>query len=552
MAIPVIASESLDDSGGSTATSLTLNKPVGTVQGDYILVMAGDDRNNTTSAGYDLLTGGSTWLEHWDESHANVDCSTVCQGKIAGASEPSTYTLNFAAGENAAEMWAWTGRLTGVDGTTPVDVVGTPEREASSNPDHSGITTTVDDCLIVAAFSFDGGDAHPSSVAGPFTEQAELSSGTGNQDASGGIATKEQATAGATGACTWTTDSSDGNWGCMLAIAGAAGGSTTLVADSGSYTWTGQDATLLTDRLISAESGSYSWSGQDAGLLTDHLIPAESGSYAWSGQDASLITDRLISAESGSYAWSGQDAELIKSTVLTAESGSYNWTGQDATLSVSFVLDAESGSYAWSGQDAGLLTDHLLSAESGSYNWTGQDANLAKTFLISAESGSYSWSGQDATLLYDQVISALSGSYAWSGQDASLLRDLLLTADPGSYTWSGQDADLITSITLIAESGSYTWSGQDAALVRALLLAADPGTFLWSGQDATLTVTSVGGGPDCFEYLSAPVDGSNVPLIARIEDVHFMRAVIRDDDLILKSHMDDNDIVKKAVICDDS
>ena len=59
-------------------------------------------------------------------------------------------------------------------------------------------------------------------------------------------------------------------------------------------------------------------------------------------------------------------------------------------------------------------------------------------------------------------------------------------------------------------------------------------------------------GPDCVEYLSAPIDGDDVHLIARIEDVHFMRAVIRDDDLVLKSHMDDNDIVKKAVICDDS
>lgn len=183
--------------------------------------------------------------------------------------------------------------------------------------------------------------------------------------------------------------------------------------------------TALVDSTITAESGSYSITGQDANLLKGSEITAEAGSYAVTGQDATLTISTVITAEAGSYTVTGQDASLIHDGLISAEAGSYVLTGQDATLTFSgvgaFLIDAESGSYAITGTDAGLLHDSLISAESGSYSVTGQDATLSKGIILDAESGSYTVTGQDVTFLKDSVLSADSGVYTITGQDVDLI-----------------------------------------------------------------------------------------------------------------------------------
>jgi hypothetical protein len=129
-----------------------------------------------------------------------------------------------------------------------------------------------------------------------------------------------------------------------------SGGDTTLTADAGSYTWTGQVANLEYHSVVSAEAGSYAWTGQDATLTPAFALDAEAGSYAWTGQTANLEHHAVISAEAGSYAWTGQDATLLYSIIISAEAGSYAWTGQDASLLHTSNISAEAGSYAWTGQ----------------------------------------------------------------------------------------------------------------------------------------------------------------------------------------------------------
>ncbi|MGI9489098.1 MAG: hypothetical protein ACR2RF_25075 [Geminicoccaceae bacterium] len=155
----------------------------------------------------------------------------------------------------------------------------------------------------------------------------------------------------------------------------AAGGGGTLIADSGSYAWTGQTANLLYNSLLSAESGSYAWTGQVANLEYHPVLSAEAASYAWSGQTANLLYNALISAESGSYAWAGQDATLthVTGSVLTAESGAYVWSGMDVGLLLDSVLSAEAGSYVWAGQDASLeysASSIWTPKTQASTNWT--------------------------------------------------------------------------------------------------------------------------------------------------------------------------------------
>lgn len=79
----------------STSTnSLTLTKPTGTTTGDYMLMCMGylDDTTPVLKvpAGFNMISGGY-------QSQANL----VCYGKIAGASEPSSYAFSYAPYQNA-------------------------------------------------------------------------------------------------------------------------------------------------------------------------------------------------------------------------------------------------------------------------------------------------------------------------------------------------------------------------------------------------------------------------------------------------------------------
>lgn len=69
-----------------------------------------------------------------------------------------------------------------------------------------------------------------------------------------------------------------------------AGQSYTLVADTGTYTLTGQAAALTVSRVLTAEQGTLTLTGQDAALVVSRRLVAETGMYVLSGQDAVLVT----------------------------------------------------------------------------------------------------------------------------------------------------------------------------------------------------------------------------------------------------------------------
>jgi len=118
------------------------------------------------------------------------------------------------------------------------------------------------------------------------------------------------------------------------------GGAYTLNAETGAYTFTGSDVTLLHNYALTLESASYSLTGSNATLLKGLILDAASGSYTLTGNDATLVYNKLLNASSGSYSVTGADANLIYTPtagayVLNAESGAYVLTGSDVTFSYS-------------------------------------------------------------------------------------------------------------------------------------------------------------------------------------------------------------------------
>jgi len=106
----------------------------------------------------------------------------------------------------------------------------------------------------------------------------------------------------------------------ILPIEGAAAGAFTLVADGGTYTYSGNNVTLTYTPLggftLSADGGVFSYAGNDANLLFNKLLSADGGTYSYSGNNADLTYVPFsgaytIIADGGVYSYSGNGANLI-------------------------------------------------------------------------------------------------------------------------------------------------------------------------------------------------------------------------------------------------
>lgn len=227
--------------------------------------------------------------------------------------------------------------------------------------------------------------------------------------------------------------------------AAASGPTYTLTADAGSYTVTGQAATLAASRQLALDVGSYTVTGNSAGLLASRLLNLDTGNYTLTGNDAGIIVGRLLSAGSGSYTVTGNDAGLIVSRLLSAGAGSYTITGYDVTLTYNpaggptYTLALDAGSYAVTGRDAGLIASRLLTADTGSYALAGGDVTMLAHRLLSAAAGSYTLTGGDVAMLVSRILGTDAGSYT-------------VTGHPVTFSYSNEvlqiyTADVIINIT---------------------------------------------------------------------------------------------------------
>lgn len=115
------------------------------------------------------------------------------------------------------------------------------------------------------------------------------------------------------------------------------------------------------NRLLLTESGNFlvTESGNYIIAVVQYLITTVSGSYTVTGQSATLSKSKSISASYGTYSVTGQTANLVKGRVLTPQYGSYILTGQPATIDyfVGYTIVALNGVYSITGYDANIAWD---------------------------------------------------------------------------------------------------------------------------------------------------------------------------------------------------
>lgn len=232
-----------------------------------------------------------------------------------------------------------------------------------------------------------------------------------------------------------------------------------LDAQPASFSLTGSNATTTITRSVVTSPASYAITGADATLTyvatalwqvswAEMEIPvgavslslnAETGTFSLTGNAATLSATRVLNSAFGSYAISGSPATLQAVRLLNSSSGAYSVTGVAATLTytpASRVLDAASASYSLTGAAASLAVSRNLNLQSGSYSLTGSAATLARTLTLLASPASFVVAGSGCSLLVTRNVNLVNGTYTISGAAATVGRQITLNAGFGEYNIS--------------------------------------------------------------------------------------------------------------------
>lgn len=208
--------------------SVAVNKPTGLVEGDLLLLAIAID--NGGGGGLATVTPPSSMTQVQQSLAGAGFVWAEVRGKIAGASEPSTYTYSWTNNTSDGQQAVlFAGRLTGA-ASTFADAINVSavldSGTADATPPSPGLTTTVDDCRILrfmladsdANFTEDNG-YNPASTTEIYARRSDTAAGFG--PAQNLLATETKGLAGAVPQRDFSLIAADQYVGITVAIAPA-------------------------------------------------------------------------------------------------------------------------------------------------------------------------------------------------------------------------------------------------------------------------------------------------------------------------------------------
>lgn len=265
---------------------------------------------------------------------------------------------------------------------------------------------------------------------------------------------------------------------------------------TGSYTLTGEAASLFHSGTLPVATGTYALTGYAASLFETHLVlGATAGSYTLTGNAVSFLEDRVLTASIGSYTSIG--CPIYPPLTVMGREGSYSLSEFIATLLWNHLLSADAGLYALTGEDSALLHGYPLSASIGAYTLTGDAASFVQDRVLPASTGAYTLAGDAASFVQSRILSASIGVNALTGDTATLFHNYVLLTDGGAYI-VGDAYAFLRGYVLQADTGTYGGYGYGYNLGIRRILYADTGTYYETGEIGELIVISVSGSGSGF------------------------------------------------------
>jgi hypothetical protein len=208
----VVYEEFTEAKRSSGGTSMSINSPAGTTDGDLLIAALATDGMNET--GMTISGGGWTKI---NQGHTSEAVTMAVWSKLA-SSEPATYTFGW---ETSQEAYGWIMRFTGHDPVSPINDTAA-SGGSSSAPTSPAVTTTVDNAMILRIGGFDDDDITVDSPGlSGHTAITMDESGTGNSTSSGGAGYVIQPTAGSSGTSTFSLTGSEQYRAVTIGIAPA-------------------------------------------------------------------------------------------------------------------------------------------------------------------------------------------------------------------------------------------------------------------------------------------------------------------------------------------
>ena len=214
-----------------------------------------------------------------------------------------------------------------------------------------------------------------------------------------------------------------------------------------------------------ADTGSYSYSGNAASILYNRKLIAAVGSFTYSGNAANISftgavskiyfgTLNISNLKYGSFniyeAYLGSTQVWGKArpaNALVAETATYTYTGNNATLRVGKTLAANGASYSLAGNNSLLKYGRKLVAGAASYTYSGNNAVLSTFYAMT----------RYATI-FDDNANGLSSITAVFNTNGTI-----------SFTTSSGDGPVDTDFTHWNDGGTVTGIGNDRWAKRTLL-----------------------------------------------------------------------------------
>ncbi len=228
MAIPVLETGWDVQQSATARTTVSFGQPSGSVTGDLLMAIVIDD--NAIGVDWSAKTG---WNLPINIGTTLSDSTLAIYWRIQDGTEswPETFSAT-RSNERGGVML----RITGVNTSAPINASLASAAAQASSYNILGVTTDIDDCLILYGFTLDGGDGAPFGVTGTgWSEFQEIVNGTATNQSSGCMGQRDLASQGSAGTAAISfAGGADGCIGAQIAIAPAAGG-VSIAARMASY-----------------------------------------------------------------------------------------------------------------------------------------------------------------------------------------------------------------------------------------------------------------------------------------------------------------------------
>jgi hypothetical protein len=434
----IVAETSATNSLSGSGTTITIDKPTGTVAGDVLVALI---RSDSTPG----ITGPTDWV--LVEQNAVNNRNLAMLYKVAGGSEPANYefTYAFSCGTRGGGIT----RFSGVDNTTPSDATASERSGTSTTHTYSSITTATNGAMLVGAATSNSSSFSPTPPS-PLVEQWE----TQRSALSCGI----QATAGATGDLTGTHESLSLNYNCILwalkPASGGGGAEGTLSATLGTLIASATGAIAL-DGDLTAALGTLVLSAAAALDITGDLT-ATLGAVTLSAAgevaitaDLSATLDALTTTAAGTLALEGTLSATLGSLTLSATGELVEGASGSLSATLGALTANATGELALRAALSQAL-EALTATATGALDIAGDvDATLGALALSAEGTLTAGPSGQLAATLGILTAQA-TGTIALTAQATVALGALTLNAN-GEIVLTGQAVIALAALTLSAQ-----------------------------------------------------------------------------------------------------